>query len=215
MKRILFVALAALMGLSLIAPQAADAAKERVQTKEVKKERVVKKDNKKDTKKVVKKEKVTRRERTTVVVRQGHPIRRRLPTVIVRRPNVAVRVKPAVFLPIVVWRPLIVARPAHDLMVWQDAETLDRYDGWTETYFDSDQRGSRLFLEVRSGRVQFDFAEVVFANGDTRVVDFSNGTRGPGLYSLLDFRDGRRVDHVRLIARAKTMQARVVLIMEK
>ena len=191
MKRLLFVALAALVGLSLVTFDTADAARVRV----------VKRNGP--------------RHRTTVVVRPGYPIHRPMHTVIVRRPNVVVRVSPAVFLPVVVWRPVVVTRPAHDLMVWQDAETLDRVDDWSETVFDSDQRGSKLFLEVQAGKVQFDFAEVVFENGDTRVVDFANGTRGPGLYSLLDFKDGRRVDHVRLIARAKTNEARVALIMEK
>jgi hypothetical protein len=40
-------------------------------------------------------------------------------------------------------------------------------------------------------------------------------TRGPGLYPLLDFRDGRKVDHVRLVARAKSDNARVVLKLER
>jgi hypothetical protein len=68
---------------------------------------------------------------------------------------------------------------------------------------------------VAAGKVQADWAEVVFENGDTRVVDFEEKTHGPGLYSLLDFRDGRRVDHVRIVARAKSDEARVVLRMEK
>ncbi len=190
MKRLVFVALAALLGLSLVTLDTADAARVRVVKRGA-------------------------RTRTTVVVRPGYPIHRSMHTVVYRRPNVVVRVQPAVFLPVVVWRPVVVTRPAHDLMVWQDAETLDRADDWSETVFDSNQRGSRLFLEIKAGKVQFDFAEVVFENGDTRVVDFANGTRGPGLYSLLDFKDGRRVDHVRLIARAKSNEARVALIMEK
>jgi hypothetical protein len=40
-------------------------------------------------------------------------------------------------------------------------------------------------------------------------------TRDPGFYELLDFRDGRQVDHVRLVARARTPEARVALQMEK
>jgi hypothetical protein len=38
---------------------------------------------------------------------------------------------------------------------------------------------------------------------------------GPGHYEMLNFTDGRRVDHVRVIARAASDQARVVLKMEK
>jgi len=64
-------------------------------------------------------------------------------------------------------------------------------------------------------RVLVDWAEVVFENGDTRAVDFDEKTLKPGLYSLLDFRDGRKVDHVRMVARAKSYEARVVLKMEK
>jgi hypothetical protein len=56
---------------------------------------------------------------------------------------------------------------------------------------------------------------VVFENGDARVVDMKEWTRGPGYYELLDFRDGRRVDHVRVVARARSDEARVALKMEK
>jgi hypothetical protein len=109
----------------------------------------------------------------------------------------------------------VVPRPAPSAFVWQDSETLFKEDGWAETVFDSNQRGRRLYLEVLSGKVQLDFAEIVFENGDTQVVDFSERTRDSGFYALLDFADGRRVDHVRLIARAKSKEARVVLVMEK
>jgi hypothetical protein len=85
----------------------------------------------------------------------------------------------------------------------------------TEFTLNADARGEKLWLQVVDGRVQFDWAEVVFENGDAAVVDFKERTLGPGLYSLLDFRDGRRVDHVRVVARAKSADARVVLRMEK
>ena len=153
--------------------------------------------------------------RVTVVVRKGHPIRRPMHTVVVRRPGAVLRVNAAVFLPAVVWSPDVVVRPSRDVLVWQDAETLFKEEGWSETLFDADARGEKLFLEVAAGKVQFDFAEVVFENGDCRVVDFNNGTRGPGVYSLLDFRDGRKIDHVRLIARAKSDEARVALLLRK
>lgn len=153
--------------------------------------------------------------RVTVVVRTGHPIRRAMPTVVVRRPSVAVRVAAASFLPVLVWAPVVVARPGRDALVWEDSETLFAEEGWSETVFDANARGEALHLEVVSGKVQFDFAEVVFENGDCRVVDFNNAARGPGLYRLLDFADGRRVDHVRLIARAKSDESKVALIMRK
>jgi hypothetical protein len=153
--------------------------------------------------------------RSIVVVRPGHPIRRAMHPVVFRRPAVVVRVAPVRFLPLVVWAPAVVTRPAVESFSWQDSETLSKEEGWAETVFDSNQRGRKLYLEVLSGKVQLDFAEVVFENGDTQVVDFSEKTRDPGFYSLLDFADGRRVDHVRLIACAKSKESRIVLVMEK
>lgn len=189
-RPLLRVALALSLGLALLAPSFAQAARVRVVAHGPKR-------------------------RAVLVVRPGHPIRRRMPTVIVRRPAVVVRVAPVRFLPVVVWAPRIVVRPVPEALAWQDAETLFPEEEWAETVFDSDQRGRALYLEVQSGRVQFDFAEVVFENGDTQVVDFSDRTHGPGFYALLDFADGRRVDHVRLIARAKSNESRVALVMAK
>ena len=153
--------------------------------------------------------------RRVVVVRRGWPVHRRLPLVIDRRPNVVIRVAPVRYLPVAIWRPVIVQRPVASRLVWQDAETLFPEEGWAETMFDSNESGDALFLEIVKGRVQFDFAEVVFENGDTQVVDLSRATRGPGVYPLLDFRNGRRVDHVRLVAQAKTSDARVALLLQK
>ena len=154
--------------------------------------------------------------RTTVVVHRGWPIRRPLRAVVVRPVRVAYRVTPAVFLAPVVFTGVMVATaPAHDVMVWEDGETLAKDEDWTEFSLNCDNRGTKLWLQVVAGKAQFDWAEVVFENGDTQVVDFAERTHDVGLYSLLDFRDGRKVDHVRLVARAKTPETRVVLKMEK
>lgn len=154
--------------------------------------------------------------RTTVVVRTGHPIRRPMHAVVIRRPALSVRVAPAIFLPLVVWKPVVIAtRPPADVILWQDSETIESDEEWTETLFDCDKRGEKLYLEVVSGRVQFDFAEVVFDNGDCQTVDFNEKTHKAGLYSLLDFKDGRKVDHVRLIAKAKTDEAKIALMLQK
>jgi hypothetical protein len=155
------------------------------------------------------------RDRTTVTIRAGHPIRRPMRTVVVRRPAVAVRVTPAVFLPVFVWRPVVVTRPASDVIVWQDSEVIEKEDEWAEVVFNSDQRGEKLYLEVVDGKAQFDFAEVVFDNGECQVVDFNEKTYGEGFYELLDFKNGRKVDHVRLIVRSRTKDARVALVMRK
>jgi hypothetical protein len=50
------------------------------------------------------------------------------------------------------------------------------------------------------GVARLRFAEVAFENGDVQVVDFEEHTRPPGLYRVLDFRDGRQVKTVRLLA---------------
>lgn len=156
------------------------------------------------------------RGRTTVVVHRGWPLRRPARVVYVRPARVAWRVAPAVFLAPVVWTGVVIASaPARDVMVWEDAETLTSDEDWTEFGLNADARGTKLWLEIASGRAQFDWAEVVFENGDTRVVDMKEWTRGPGIYPLLDFADGRRVDHVRMVARAKSDEAKVVLRMEK
>lgn len=191
MKRFASYLLAALLGLSIVLPSLAEARRVRV----------------------VHRGPAGRR--TVVVVHRGHPIHRAMHTVVYRRPNAVIRVAPAAFLPLVVWAPVVVARPAADVLAWQDSETLFAEEEWAETVFDSDQRGRKLFLEVQSGKVQFDFAEVVFENGDTQVVDFNEKAHGTGFYSLLDFKDGRKVDHVRLIARAKSDEAKVALVLEK
>lgn len=154
--------------------------------------------------------------RRTVVVHRGWPLRRPLRAVIVRPARVTVRVAPVVFLAPVVWGGVVISRhPAHDVLVWEDGETLTRDEDWTEFTLDCNARGTRLWLEVASGRVQFDWAEVTFENGEAVVVDMKEYTRGPGLYPLLDFRNGRMVDHVRVVARAKSDETRVVLRMEK
>ena len=156
-----------------------------------------------------------RAKRTVVVVRRGWPIRRTLPLVIVRPARAAFRVAPAVYLAPVLWRPVVVPRPEDDALIWEDGETLYKNEDWTEFTLNAEARGSRLFLEVASGKVQLEFGEVVFENGDTRVVDCQGNARDQGLYPLLDFKDGRTVDHVRLVARAKSDQARIILRMEK
>ena len=158
------------------------------------------------------------RHRSVVVVHRGWPLRRPARVVVVRPARVVVRVTPAHYLAPVIFAGVVIAAasaPAHDLLVWEDAEAIQKDDDWTEFTLNADSRGTRLWLEVKSGKVQFDWAEAVFENGDATVVDFNEKTHAEGLYSLLDFRDGRKVDHVRVVARAKSDEARVALKMEK
>lgn len=152
--------------------------------------------------------------RTRMVVRTGHPIRRAMPITVVRAPRRAVVVTGAVFLAPVVWAAYARPLPAREVIVWEDSETIFKDEGWTDFTLNVDDRGLRLFIEI-VGKAQINFAEVVFENGDVQVVDFKDKSHGPGIYELLDFKDGRKVDHVRMLARAKSDEAKLILRMEK
>jgi hypothetical protein len=95
------------------------------------------------------------------------------------------------------------ARTEPKRVVWHDAETLERDDDWVDFTLNADRRGDRLFLDVDRGASRISFAEVVFENGDAQVVDFDEKVYAPGYYALLEFKDGRKVDHVRIVARAR------------
>jgi hypothetical protein len=152
--------------------------------------------------------------RAVVRVHAGFPIRRALPRVVVRSPNIQLRVSPHVYLPTVHFGARVIrTHPRRDQILWQDSENLSRREGWTEVYLDVNNRGNSLLLDISQGPAQLSFAEVVFENGETRVVDFADRQQRMGLYPLLDFRDGRRVDHVRLVARATGRQSEIGLLM--
>ncbi len=156
---------------------------------------------------------VTRRgprgRRATVTVRTGFPIRRALPAVVVR-PAPVIRVAPRAYLAPVVFGAVVVASlPAH--REWHASEELDREDGWTDFTMDVDRRGTKLFLQIDRGAAQVSFAEVVFENGEVQVVDFNDRVHRTGVYQLLDFRDGRKVDHVRVVAKASTNESEIAL----
>ena len=144
-----------------------------------------------------------------VMVRPGFPIHRTLPAVVVR-PGPVVRVAPRVYLAPVVFTAAVVASlpPAQ---TWRGSESLEREDGWTDFTMDVDKRGSRLLLQIDPGAAQISFAEVVFENGETQVVDFNDRVHARGTYSLLDFKDGRKVDHVRIVAKADSADANITV----
>lgn len=150
--------------------------------------------------------------RTTVRVHAGFPLHRALPHVYVRAPRVGVRVTPRVFLPRAAFAAVVVSTPfAPEARVWRDAEELERDDGWTELTMNVDRRGSRLLLEIARAPAQISFAEVVFDNGETQVIDFADQIHAAGTYSLLDFKDGRKVDHVRLVAKTEADSSEISL----
>jgi len=149
--------------------------------------------------------------RVHVTVQSGFPIRRELPVVVVR-PGPAVLVAPHTFLaPVVFGAAVVASLPPSNHQVWKRTEVLEREDGWTEFTMNVDRRGDRLLLQIDHGAAQISFAEVVFENGSTQVVDFNDHTHRTGLYSLLDFRDGRKVDHVRVVAKSDTLRSEITL----
>jgi hypothetical protein len=153
---------------------------------------------------------VVRGPRVRVTVRQGFPIRRTLPQVVVR-PAPVVRVTARTYLPAVAFRSVAVAAVAANARAWSDDEELDREDGWTDFTLNVNKRGSRLLLQIEEGAAQISFAEVVFDNGEAQVIDFNDKVQSRGVYSLLDFRDGRKVDHVRVVARATSASTEITL----
>jgi len=141
--------------------------------------------------------------RVRVTTRPGFPIRRTLPTVVIRTGPV-VRVAPRVYLGAVAFTAVALATlPPPNVRAWTASEDFDREDGWTDVTMDIDRRGTRLVLEIDKGPAQISFAEVVFENGEAQVVDFDDRVHSQGVYSLLDFKDGRKVDHVRVVAKAQ------------
>jgi len=145
--------------------------------------------------------------RTAVVVQKGHPLRRKLPAAVVVRParKVVVVGAPLRFLPPVVFAATVVALPPRERLIWQDTEVIQSDEDWVDLNFGVDDRGDALLMEI-DGRAQLNFAEVAFENGNVQVVDFEEHTRPPGLYRVLDFRDGRQVKTVRLLARSTSGQ---------
>ena len=110
--------------------------------------------------------------RTTVVVHKGWPIKRKTRTVVVRPARVTVRVRPRAYGAPVVFTGAVIAvaaRPDRNAIAWEDSERLDKADDWTEFTLNCDTHGEKLWLEIDSGKVQADWAEVVFENGDATV----------------------------------------------
>ncbi len=154
--------------------------------------------------------------RTVVVVHKNFPIRRPLRQVYVRPLVRPFRIAPRIYLPLFIWPGTVAAvLPPRDLYVWEDAEMLAADDDWTELTLNCENTGTKLWLEIVSGRARFDWAEVVFENGETQVVEMQEFSRDPGFYPLLDFAGGRMVDHVRLVAKSETPETKVVLRIQK
>ncbi len=118
------------------------------------------------------------------------------------------------YLSPVVFAAAVVARPARDRLVWEDSEVIFRNQDWVECNFGVDNRGEALLLEIQ-GRVQINFAEVTFGNNQVQVVDFQDRPHHNGIYTLLDFADGRQVKTVRVLARSRSPETRLTVLMRK
>jgi hypothetical protein len=156
--------------------------------------------------------------RTVVIVHRGFPIVRPLRHVIVHPIIRPYRVAPRIFLPMAFWTGFAVAVtavPAPHFIVWEDGENILAQEGWTEFTLNCENTGTKLWLEIVKGRIRLDWAEVVFGNGEAQVVDMKEYVRDVGTYLLLDFANGREVDHVRMVAQAESPEARLVLKIQK
>lgn len=144
------------------------------------------------------------------VVHKGPRGRTTRVTVRTTRPVPVVRVTPRVYVPAVAFGAVVVASlPAGD--AWSSSEIIDRSEGWTEFVLNVDRRGTKMFIEIDRGAAQLSEAVVVFENGDAQVVDFADRVTRTGTYELLDFRSGRKVDHVRVVAKADTKKSEIKL----
>ncbi|MGH9719085.1 MAG: hypothetical protein ACRD8O_02650 [Bryobacteraceae bacterium] len=142
----------------------------------------------------------------------GHPIRRPR-TVVVHRAPLAVS-RTVVYAAPVVWTRAVVAPPSRNRVVWEDTETLNRREDWVDALLPVNNTGDALLLRVE-GRVQIDFAEVHFRNGQVQVVDFNEVEVSNGTSRLHDFAGGRYVENVRIVARARSPRAKLTVLMRK
>ena len=141
-----------------------------------------------------------------------HPIRRPGKTVVVRAaPRVVVRPNVTYMKP-VTWKKTTVVMPARERLVWRETETIRRNEQWVDSKLSVNARGASLLLRIK-GRAQLDFAEVHFDNGEVQVVDLHEKLLDDGVYPLLDFKNGRKVDFVRVVARSRTPQTRLTVCM--
>jgi hypothetical protein len=84
-------------------------------------------------------------------------------------------------------------------------------DQWTEFTLAVGRTGTHLYLGVDGAAAQISIAEIVFDNGDSQVIDCCDQTVQPGLYSLIELTGGRKVDHIRVVARADPSTSELTL----
>jgi hypothetical protein len=155
---------------------------------------------------------------TALVFAEDWPLAAAVRAAIVHPARTDIKVVGATFLepvPFAETRVVATAAPSRDAIVWEDGETLLKDEDWTQFTLGCDSRGGRMWLEIQTGKVQFEWAEVVFQTGESQVVEFSEKVQTPGLFSLLDVPNGKIVDHVRVLARAKSDEAKVIVRLQR
>lgn len=83
-------------------------------------------------------------------------------------------------------------------------------EGWVALDFPVSEEACGVFLEV-AGRVEFDHAAIVRADGSAQLVDLHGAARGRGLYELASFSAFEPVERVTLVARAHSSLAHVAV----
>ncbi len=153
--------------------------------------------------------------RSRIVVHPGHPIRRSARiSVVVRPPRRVVVSAPLVFLSVITFGAVAMALPQRERLIWQDTDTIDRDEDWVESNFGVDDRGDALFLQVE-GRLQLDFMDVTYENGEVQVVDFEERFYTNQTFRLYEIPGVRNVKTVRLVARARSDAATLRLYMSR
>ncbi len=154
--------------------------------------------------------------RTRIVVRPGHPLVRaaRVEVNVHAARRAVVVAGPIRFLPAATFMVAAATLPARERLVWQDTDTIEKEEDWAELNFGVDDRGDALFLDI-DGRVEMNFAELTFDNGDVQVVDYNERPQPKGIYRLYDFPGVRHVKTLRLVARALSDEATLRLYLHR
>ena len=91
-------------------------------------------------------------------------------------------------------------------------QRLEASLGWRTIGFATHVSARGCFLRVQ-GRIEFDRAQVLFADGDLRELELRSARRGNGIYELTSWDEPRDVVCVRLRARACSDEARCELLL--
>jgi len=94
------------------------------------------------------------------------------------------------------------------------AIALARDEDWKTVGFQPGEAANALYLKV-AGRVQFRVAEIVFTDGSLETLPLADAVRSDGLFALTSWNAEREFLGVRLMARARSSDAHVALVLGK